>query len=78
MAIEKTIELQEIKITKNRDGEWSIYTSHKITLDDPSDDQLPMTSQRNESVMRTDSEGNVIDHSDKDQLVQDIAAVVWA
>lgn len=78
MAIEKTIELREIHLAKMRDGEWSIQTTHRITVDDPDDDQLPMTSQRNESVMRTDSEGNVIDHSDKDQLVQDIAAVVWA
>lgn len=79
MAITKTSELTQITVhvagimamDGSDTGPW-ILCSYVDTIDDPDDDSLPITHARAKQYRRDD------DVSGEDQLVQDIAAVVWA
>ena len=82
MAITKTTEVERIEIIGEQISVWSVDC-----FDDPDDDQLPVKSGRavryiEKRTMTTDENGEVVyvdtDISGEDQLIQDIAAVVWA
>lgn len=79
MAITKTGELTQINIqltgTVGMDdvdtGPW-IVCGYIDTIDDPDDDTLPITQKRTKHFVNGD------DVTGEPQIVQDIAAVVWA
>jgi hypothetical protein len=90
MAITKTTSITHISVTFEQDPPI-IMIDEKTVWDDPEDDQLPI-DQRNHRELRkntlsisyNEETGDPIqteeltDISGEDQLVQDIAAVVWA
>ena len=63
-----------------------IHSVYRTEIDDPDDNELPLRKTFGNTLHRTtttyDADGNAIvadtDLSGEDQLVQDIAAVVWA
>lgn len=95
MTMTKTTTLTEINITPrstwtNDEGELitqeaTIHAVYRTVIDDPDDDQLPITHTFGNLLKKTttsyDSEGNATvidtDLSGEEQLVQDIAAAVW-
>jgi len=96
MAMTKTTTLTEINITPettwtNSEGEQIvqeavIHSVYRTVVDDPDDNDLPLTHTFGNTLHRTtttyDADGNATvsdtDLSGEDQLIQDIAAVVWA
>lgn len=85
MAIKKTTKLQRVEVNIN-ESDINIHAYHQITLDDPSDDQLPVTTgsskfyQKMTTTVAADgTESSVAtDMSGADALVQKIATAVWA
>ena len=59
-----------------------LLITEEMTMDDPDDNQLPVTTKNRRSIAKQteNAEGEMVntDLSGEDQLVQDIAAVVWA
>lgn len=95
MAMTKTTTLTEINIIPqetftNGEGEQIVHEAvirsvYRTVVDDPDDDDLPITHTFGNTLHRTtttyDSDGNAIvadtDLSGEDQLVQNLAALVW-
>jgi len=83
MAITKTEELTQITITglTESSGNSAIRLSYRIKIDDPEDDQLPIFSTNDREIWRYTNDENgfktATDISGEDQLVQDIAALIW-
>lgn len=82
MAMTKSSNLQEIRIINASSDVPILLLTEEITIDDPEDNQLPMTTRNRRSIPKQteNSDGEMVDTdiSGEDQLVQDIAAVVWA
>ena len=55
-----------------------ILVTKKHVIDDPDDDSLPITQGSTESFWSVDENGDATDMTGQEQVVQDIAAVVWA
>ena len=84
MAITKTEQLTQITINglTESSGNSCIKLDYRIKLDDPEDDQLPIYSSKIKEIWRYlphDGEGPrpEADISGEDQLIQDIAALIW-
>ena len=88
MAITKTTAVETIEIrVKDGDDEMTVHYMH--TWDDPDDNDAPVHKVISKALHRytrtttTDEDGNetattvATDLSGEDQLVQDIAAVIW-
>lgn len=92
MAMTKTTEIEKIELRYMRENIHpegveilgpEIFVRKVTTWDDPDDDQLPMTKGVNEVYPRQkwNQETGAWEDNDisgADQIVQDIAAVVWA
>ena len=77
MAITKTVTLVECLVRINDsvipegEGPW-ISAKYWDVLDDPEDNQLPITRERTTTFTRGD------DVSGEEQILQDIAAAIWS
>lgn len=76
MAITKVTELQRVLIVF-QEPNAIIQVTYNDTLDDPNDDDLPHIVRRQVGIDRFDNEGNPTDLTGYEQIVQDIAALVW-
>lgn len=76
MAITKVTELQRVLIVF-QEPNAIIQVTYNDTLDDPNDDDLPHIVRRQVGIDRFDNEGNPTDLTGYEQVVQDIAALVW-
>ena len=89
MAMTKTTAVETIEI-RVREGDDQITVHYVHTWDDPDDSDAPVNKVMTKGLQRytrttsTDEDGNEVttttetDLSGEDQLVQDIAAVVWS
>jgi hypothetical protein len=85
MAIKKTTKLQRVEVSINGD-DINLNAYHQITLDDASDDELPVSTgsskfyQKMTTVTAADGSTSIVatDMSGADALVQKIATAVWA
>ena len=77
MAITKVTELQRVLVVF-QDSDAIIQVTYNDTLDDPDDDDLPHVVRRQNGIDRFDNEGNPTDITGYEQVVQDIAALVWS
>jgi hypothetical protein len=60
-------------------GNPGIHVVERITLDDSSDDQLPITTQAERNIWRYVSDGgSATDVSSEDALIQSIAGAIWS
>jgi hypothetical protein len=88
MAITKTTQLQFAAVYPKTDssaasttnaGNPGIHVVERITLDDSSDDQLPITTQAERNIWRYVSDGgSATDVSSEDALIQSIAGAIWS
>ena len=87
MAITKTTTIQKIYVIPATDSSadsttnpaWP--TAHVVyldTLDDSSDDDLPIVHTRGKTFEKFDSEGNATVYSSEDSLVQDVLGTIWS
>lgn len=76
MAITKSSTLKRVLVLIEEPSDILQVTYHDC-FDDPNDDELPLVNRRNVDIPRYDREGNPTDLTGYDQIVQDIAAVVW-
>ncbi len=88
MAMTKTVTLRYLEVhpkeiadaeaTTNA-GNPTLYVFYNVTVDDPSDDELPIRQSKNYSIARYSDEENqtATDVSGEDQLVQNVCAAVW-
>lgn len=77
MAITKSSVLKRVLVLIEEPSDI-LQLSYHDTFDDPNDDELPHVIKRLVDLPRHDNEGNPTDLSGYEQVVQDIAAVVWA
>lgn len=89
MAMTKTTLIETIEIRQFADAETKLFVHTKNTWDDPDDSDAPVEKinfhavERYQVEITYDEDGNETrtetptDLSGEDQLVQDIAAVVW-
>jgi len=87
MAITKTTIVERIDVVPARDSSaddttnlaWPIaYVIYQDTIDDSSDDDLPIIHSRSKSFEKFDSEGNATVYSSEDVLVQDVLGAIWS
>jgi hypothetical protein len=82
MAMTKTQTLQEVRIINASSEGPILLVTYEVTIDDPDDDQLPLTTKHRKSIPKLmendDGEMVAVDISSEDPLVQTIAAAVWA
>lgn len=82
MAMTKTSTLTEIRVQMYPSNPSVLLIEEQITIDDPDDDQLPLITRNRRSIakQRENSDGVMVntDISGEEQVIQDIAAVVWA
>ena len=82
MAMTKTSTLTEIRVQMYPSNPPALLIEEQITIDDPDDDQLPLITRNRRSIakQRENSDGVMVntDISGEEQVIQDIAAVVWA
>lgn len=88
MAITKTVEFLNVNVFPKEDssaasttnaGNPVLVITEKITLDDSSDDQLPMVQKLTRPVYRYVSDGgSATDVSSEDSLVQSVAGAIWS
>ena len=77
MAITKTTTLAECyvriddSVIPEGEGPW-LVARYVDVIDDPDDDELPIQRERMKTFTRDD------DLTGEDQIIQDIAAAVWA
>lgn len=76
MSITKTQELKRILIVLST-PESELQITYHDTFDDPNDDELPHVMKRVVDIQRFDEDDNPTDITGFEQVVQDIAAVVW-
>lgn len=77
MAITKTQELKRVLVIL-LEGDAQLHLTYHDTFDDPNDDELPHVVKRTVDIPRVDNMGEPTDLTGYEQVVQDIAAVVWA
>lgn len=87
MAITKTTVIQRIDVIPAADSSadnttniaWpTAYVVYHDTLDDSSDDDLPIVHTRGKNFEKFDSEGNATVYSEEDLLVQDVLGAIWS
>lgn len=82
MAMTKTNTLTEIRVQTYPSDPAVLLIEEQITIDDPDDDQLPLITRNRRSIPKQteNSDGVMVntDISGEEQIIQDIAAVVWA
>jgi len=87
MAITKTTIVERIDVVPARDSSaddttnaaWPIaYVAYQDTIDDSSDDDLPIVHTRGKTFEKFDSEGNATVYSSEDVLVQDVLGAIWS
>ena len=76
MAITKVTELQRVLVVF-QEPNAIMQVTYSDTLDDPDDNDLPHVVRRQCGIDRFDNEGNPTDITGYEQVVQDIAALVW-
>jgi len=77
MTISKTSTLKRVLVLVDEPRDY-LQLSYHDCFDDPDDDQLPHVVKRTVDVPRVDNMGEPTDLTGYEQVVQDIAAVVWA
>ena len=88
MAITKTTTVQRIEIyppadnsaddTANAKHE-TLMVVYQDTIDDPADDDLPVTADRPKHLSKYQADGgNATDYSGEDALVQTVCAAIWS
>jgi len=82
MAITKTRTLERMEIVWMPDMEGNnyavIHARYEDVWDDPNDNDLPISKPYQTSYRKLQPDGTETDISGEDQIIQDIAAVVWA
>ena len=88
MAITKTTQLVFAAVYPKTDssaasttnaGNPGIHVVENITLDDSSDDQLPITTTKERSIFRyVEDGGSATNVSSEDALIQTIAGAIWS
>jgi hypothetical protein len=88
MAITKTTKVQRIEIyppadssaddTANAKHE-SLMVVYQDTIDDPTDDDLPVTADRPKHLHKyVEDGGDATDYSGEDALVQTVCGAIWS
>lgn len=87
MAIAKTRNLRHVVVNPavngaagddHNDGNPSLGVGYIDVFDDPDDDDLPQSFDRQVVFYRYDSEGNATNVENEDPLVVSIAAAIWS
>ena len=87
MAITKTTTVQRIDVIPAVDSSAedttneahpTAYVVYLDTIDDSSDDDLPIVHTRGKNFEKFDSEGNATVYSSEDALVQDVLGAIWS
>ena len=82
MAITKTVNLAEIRIINASSDSPILLIIEEMTMDDPDDNQLPVTTKNRRSISKQteNAEGEMVatDTSSEEQVVQDIATAIWS
>lgn len=87
MAIAKTRNLRHVIVNPavngaagddHNDGNPSLGVGYVDVFDDPDDDDLPQSFDRQVVFYRYDSEGNATNVENEDPLVVSIAAAIWS
>ena len=82
MAITKTVNLAEIRIINASSDSPILLIIEEMTMDDPDDNQLPVTTKNRRSIPKQteNAEGEMVatDTSSEEQVVQDIATAIWS
>ena len=88
MAITKTVQFKKVTIfpkkdssapSTTNDGNPRLIISEKITLDDTSDNDLPIVRSQTRTIYRYVTDGEAAtDISSEDSLVQTIAGAIWS
>tara|TARA_R100000951_G_scaffold68897_1_gene58027 strand:- start:553 stop:804 length:252 start_codon:yes stop_codon:yes gene_type:complete len=83
MAITKVKALNEVLVNyENGLSDPSVIARYKISVDDPSDDDLPVTTYERKHLERyinnEDGTQTATDVTGEDQSVQDICGAVWS
>jgi hypothetical protein len=87
MAITKTTTIERIEVISAEDSSaddttnvaWpKAYVVYLDTIDDSSDDDLPIVHSRGKNFEKFDSEGNATVYSSEDVLVQDVLGAIWS
>ena len=87
MAIAKTRNLRHVVVNpavnpaegdEHNDGNPSLGVGYVDVFDDPDDDDLPQSFDRQVVFYRYDSEGNATNVENEDPLVVSIAAAIWS
>lgn len=84
MAIETTKTVRRVEVLPQSDPDQDgdlppvINVRIAISVDDPDDADLPVVTDQVKKLKKFDENGDLTDVSGEDQLVQDIAAAIWA
>ena len=87
MAITKTTKVQRIDVIPALDSSAedttnaahpTAYVVYLDTIDDESDNDLPIVHSRGKTFEKFDSEGNATVYSEEDVLVQDVLGAIWS
>jgi len=87
MAITKTTTIERIDVVPAYDVSADdtenaahpvAHVYYKDTIDDESDDDLPIFQTRSKRFEKFDSEGNATVYSSEDVLVQDVLDAIWS
>lgn len=89
MAMTKTVTLKFFEVhpkeiadaeTNTNAGNPTVHVFYNVTVDDPSDDELPVRNSKSYQIARYSDEENqtATDVSGEDPLVQDVCAAIWS
>lgn len=88
MAISKNTYVQRIEVYPAADSSADDTVNAKYAhlmvcyhdvMDDPDDNDLPITAQRNKHLYKyVEDGGDATDYSGEDQLVQDVCDAIWS
>lgn len=87
MAITKTTTIERIDVFPAYDESADAaenaahpraYVVYRDTIDDESDDDLPIVQSRGKTFEKFDSEGNATVYSSEDSLVQSVLGGIWS
>ena len=87
MAITKTTTIERIDVFPAYDASADAtesaahpraYVVYRDTIDDESDDDLPIVQSRGKTFEKFDSEGNATVYSSEDSLVQSVLGAIWS
>jgi len=82
MAMTKTVTLSEVRIINASSDSPILLITEEITIDDPDDNQLPLTTKNRRSIPKVteNADGEMVDTdiSGEEQILKDVCAIVWA